>query len=175
MSLELELKPLAEFTAADHAGLAALRGEIEFGLPPTTWMPLDQTPWRVLGWDDGRIVSHVGIMDRTIAVGGVPVHVAGIRSVMTLPSVRGRGYASCAMTRAAEFIDAEMPKAEHGLLLCLDVRVPLYARLGWSIVPSRTVFEQPEGPTASQVNTMVKPFRGRPWPAGEVDLQGLPW
>lgn len=171
----VEVKRWADFTEADRAGFYALRGEIEFGLPPTTWMPMPETPWRVLLWEDERLVSHVSVMERTISVGGQPVHVAGIRSVMTLPAARGRGYASRLMERAAELIRDELPQAEHGLLLCLDIRVPLYARLGWRVVEAPTYFEQPEGRTRSQVNTMVKPFRGKPWPLGEVDLRGLPW
>lgn len=175
MPTTIELKKLADFTPAEHAALDDLRGEITFGLPPTTWLPMELTPWRVLVWDDDRMVSHVGIMERTIEVGGRPVHVAGIRSVMTRPSQRGRGLASQAMERAQRFVDDSLPRAEHGLLLCLDVRVPLYSRLGWSVVPDRTIYDQPEGPTVSPVNTMVRPFRGRPWPQGEVNLKGLPW
>jgi GNAT superfamily N-acetyltransferase len=173
--LRVELRPLSAFTSRETEQLASLRDEIEFGLPPTTWLPPADTPWRVLVWQDDLLVSHVGIMERTIHVGGRPVHVAGIRSVMTRPAQRGRGYASAGMVRAAQYVADELPRAEHGLLLCLDIRVPLYSRLGWTVVPARTYFEQPEGRTASLVNTMVKPFRGRPWPPGEIDLQGLPW
>jgi GNAT superfamily N-acetyltransferase len=175
MAVRIEVRPLAEFTAREHAALDELRSHIEFGLPPTTWLPGEQTPIRVLLWEDDRLVRHVGIMERTIEVGGQPVHVAGIRSVMTLPSHQGKGYASQAMARAAEYVAESMPQAEHGLLCCLDIRVPLYSRLGWSVIPDRTIYEQPEGPTVCPVNVMVKPFRGRPWPGGEVNLKGLPW
>lgn len=171
----IEFRPLASFTEHDHAQLASLREEIDFALPPTTWMPTGETPWRVLVWQNGHLVSHVGIMERTILVAGAPVHVAGIRSVMTRPALRGKGYASMGMTRAAQYIADEMPRAEHGLLLCLDIRVPLYERLGWLIVREPTYYDQPEGRTRGPVNTMVRPFRGRPWPPGEIDLQGLPW
>jgi len=171
----IAVKRWSDFTDEDRAGFDALREQITFGLPPTTWTPMEETPWRVLLWEDGRLVSHVSVMDRTIQVGGRPVHVAGIRSVMTLPEARGRGYASQLMARAAELIPREIPSAEHGLLLCLDIRVPLYSRLGWRVVDAPTYFEQPEGRTRSQVNTMVKPFKDKPWPAGEVDLCGLPW
>jgi GNAT superfamily N-acetyltransferase len=171
----LELKNLADFTPEDHAALKDLQEQITFGLPPTTWTPGELTPWRVLLWEDDRLISHVGILERTIDVGSQPVHVAGIRSVMTRPTHRGQGYASQAMTRAADFIAESLPHAEHGLLCCLDIRVPLYRSLGWSVIPDRTIYDQPEGPTVCPVNIMVKPFRGIPWPAGEVNLKGLPW
>jgi GNAT superfamily N-acetyltransferase len=175
VATRIEVRELSAFGDREHAGLDDLRALIEFGLPPTTWLPSEDTPWRVLLWEDDLLVSHVGVMERTIDVGGQPVHVAGIRSVMTRPSHRGKGYASQAMDRTAAFIADELPKVEHGLLVCLDTRVPLYSRLGWQVVPDRVVYEQPQGLTANPVNTMVKPFRGRPWPAGEVNLKGLPW
>lgn len=175
MAVRIEVRELASFDEHTNAEFEVLRSQIEFGLPPTTWYPGELTPIRVLLWEDDRLVSHIGIMERIIEVGGRPVHVAGVRSVMTLPSHQGRGYASQAMTRTAEYIAESMPQAEHGLLCCLDRRVPLYSRLGWSVIPDRTVYEQPEGPTVCPVNIMVKPFRGKPWPGGEVDLKGLPW
>jgi GNAT superfamily N-acetyltransferase len=173
--IRIDVKELSAFTPQDHAALDGLREHIEFGLPPTTWTPGEETPWRVLLWEDDQLVSHVGILERTIDVGGQSVHVAGIRSVMTRPTHRGKGFASQAMTRAAEHIATSMPQAEHGLLCCLDIRVPLYRSLGWSVIPDRTIYAQPEGPTVCPVNIMVKPFRGKPWPAGEVNLKGLPW
>ena len=59
--------------------------------------------------------------------------------------------------------------------MCLDKRVPLYSRLGWELVRERTVFAQPHGEQVNEINTMVRPFRDRPWPGGPVDLRGLPW
>ena len=88
---------------------------------------------------------------------------------------RGRGYASTAMARAADFIENELPRAEFGLLLCIDKRIALYQRAGWQLVTDRVRFEQPEGTVDCPVNVMVRPFRGRAWPAGDVDLRGLPW
>lgn len=155
--------------------MAALRATIDFGLPPTTWLPTATTPWRILTWDGERLVNHLAIMGRTIAVGDADVHVAGIRSVMTLPEMRGRGVASAAMRRAAEHIEREMLDARFGVLFCLDIRVPLYRGVGWEVVDVPTFMDQPEGRTRSTINTMVKSFRGEPWPPGEIDIRGLPW
>ena len=171
----IEVRHLSDFTERDHEQLAALRGEIDFGIPPHTWTASEDTPWRVLLWDGDRLASHVGILEREIRVGEAPLTVAGIRSVMTLPALRGRGYASMAVSLANEFIAAELPRSEFALLICLDTRVSLYRRLGYEVVREQTVFEQPSGPAINPINTMVRPFRGRPWPPGRVDLRGLPW
>jgi GNAT superfamily N-acetyltransferase len=171
----LEVRHLSDFTARDHEQLAALRSEVDFGIPPHTWTASEDTPWRVLLWDGERLASHVGILEREIRVGREPVTVAGIRSVMTLPALRGRGYASRAVSLASAFIADELPKSEFALLICLDTRVPLYRRLGYEVVREPTVFEQPSGPAVNPINTMVRPFRGRTWPSGRVDLRGLPW
>lgn len=173
--MNIELRNLSSFGDREHDQLAKLRAEIDFEIPPKIWTLAEDTPWRVLVWEEDRLIGHVGVLSREIAVGGQPLVVAGIRSVMTLPAARGRGVASSAMTRAAQFIADDLVDVEHGLLLCLDKRVALYGRLGWTVASDPTTFEQPDGPTRCAINTMVRPFRGNPWPAGPIDLRGLPW
>jgi hypothetical protein len=80
-----------------------------------------------------------------------------------------------ALSLANDFVAGELPKSEFALLICLDTRVALYRRLGYELVREPTVFEQPGGPAVNPINTMVRPFRGRAWPSGRVDLCGLPW
>jgi GNAT superfamily N-acetyltransferase len=152
-----------------------LRREIDFGTPPYVWTPPEERPWRFMVWEDGRLVSHVGVLERTIRVGGEPLHVAGVYSVMTRPADRGRGYASAALERAAAFMRDELGRAGHGLLLCIDERLPFYRRLGWERLSDPVLFEQPGGRLVNEINTMVLPLRGRSWPGGAVDLCGLPW
>ena len=43
--------------------------------------------------DDGRIVAHLRIWDRTLRVRGVDLLATGIGSLCTHPNLRGRGYA----------------------------------------------------------------------------------
>src|SRR5579862_7969173 len=60
---------------------------------------------RVLAWDDSdELVSHVGVFLREGTSDGENVRIGGIGGVMTLPSARGRGYASSAMRAAQEFL-----------------------------------------------------------------------
>src|SRR5919201_374114 len=173
--MRIDLRLFGELTAGERTALDGLRSEIDFGTPPYLWEPAEARPWRFLVWDGERLVSHVGVLQRTVRVGGQPLHVAGVYSVMTRPCDRGRGYAGAALERAEAFMHQELPRAEHGLLMCIDERLPFYRRLGWRRVADRVVFDQPAGRHVSEINTMTLPLRGRDWPPGEVDLCGLPW
>jgi GNAT superfamily N-acetyltransferase len=173
--MRIDLRHVAELTESENDALASLRAEVDFGVPPYQWTPPAERPWRFLVWEDERLVTHVGVLDREVAVGGQPLHVAGVYSVMTRPADRGKGYASAALRRATEFMRDEIPKAEHGMLICLDTRLAFYGHLGWQRVEAPVAFDQPGGRQVNEINTMVLPLRGRPWPAGDVDLRGLPW
>jgi GNAT superfamily N-acetyltransferase len=174
--VRIELRRYEELTEAEGRALAELRSEIDFGTPPYEWTPASERPWRFLVWEGDRLVTHVGVLDRTIQVGGEPRHVAGVYAVMTRPADRGKGYASAALRRAADFMRDELPRAEHGLLVCIDERLPFYGRLGWQRIDAPVAFDQPGGRRqVNEINTMVLPLRGKAWPAGDVDLRGLPW
>src|SRR4051812_2221026 len=118
--MRIELRRYEALTEHEHAALADLRTEIDFGTPPYVWTPPEQRPWRFLVWEGERLVTHVGVMERTIRVGGQPLHVGGIYAVMTRPADRGKGHASAALQRAAAFMRDELASAEHGLLVCID-------------------------------------------------------
>ncbi|MER3457502.1 MAG: hypothetical protein C4309_01560, partial [Chloroflexota bacterium] len=49
---------------------------------------------------DGRIVSHVELLDMPVRYGDTIIHVAAISGVATLPAWRGRGLASALMEQA---------------------------------------------------------------------------
>ena len=64
----------------------------------------------------------------------------------------------------------------HGILLCKPQLEPLYAHLGWSPIVGEVTFTEPD--RARQpvpLLVMVRPLTGEPWPAGNVDLAGLPF
>src|SRR5919204_6264336 len=102
--MRIGLRLFGELTAGERTALDGLRSEIDFGTPPYLWEPAEARPWRFLVWDGERLVSHVGVLERTVRVGGQPLHVAGVYSVMTRPCDRGRGYAGAALERAEAVI-----------------------------------------------------------------------
>lgn len=135
------------------------------------WRPKDL---HFLLEDDGRVVSHVGLLRHAVTAGGRSVEVAGVGGVVTVPGAQGHGYAQRGMRHAAEFFCREWG-VEFGLLFCRDALVAFYERLGWQLVEAPVRIEQPDGPVESSMNVMVLPCDGRPWPEGEVRLQSFPW
>ena len=135
------------------------------------WRPKD---YHFITEEDGRPLSHVGVLKTTVRVGGLEVTVGGVGAVATRPEAQGRGYVHAGMRRAAAFMCEDL-KAEAGMLFCLGRLRPFYARQGWQLVEDETEFEQPSGPMVSPYRVMVLPCGGFTWPAGRVEVPGLPW
>lgn len=170
----IEVQHIDALSEDDVARIMALRSRIDFAVPDYVWTPWGEKKWRVLVWAGDELVSHVGILERVVRVGGQPVRVAGLYTVMTAPEWRGKGLASDALRAAADFMRASL-EAEFGLLLCPDARLPFYRALGWRPVEASVVFDQPAGKTVSALNAMYLPLREAEWPAGTLDFCGPPW
>ena len=130
--------------------------------------------WNVWLRSGDEIVSHVGIVDRTITVGGRPLRVGGVGAVATASEWRRRGYARQLMEAAAAFLRDEL-HVPAGLLICGEETAPYYGRLGWQTVPGPLLIDQPQGKVAMSAEIMVLLFDETPWPAGTIDLCGLPF
>ncbi|WXG44862.1 MAG: GNAT family N-acetyltransferase [Promethearchaeati archaeon SRVP18_Atabeyarchaeia-1] len=86
---------------------------------------------------DGRIVSHVQLVDRRLKVGaGVDLRVAGIANVATLKDHRGSGISTRLLTHA---LDIARQKGFNSSALFTGARIPahrIYVRLGFTDVYS---------------------------------------
>ena len=85
--------------------------------------------------EDGRIVAHLRIWDRTLRVRGADLLAAGIGSLCTHPDFRGRGLAQALMR------DSERHFFEAGYdlgLLFTIIGTPFYEALGWIPIPLPT-------------------------------------
>ena len=162
----------AERGEMDRAVNAAFAAEVDGGDNDYVWV--ESNDWHVLVVEAGQIVSHVAIVERTVTVAGQPVRVGGVGAVATLPEMQGRGLASAAMRRAAEFMLNPLDM-DFGLLVCAPGTVPLYHRLGWQQVAGPLLVEQPQGKVIFRDVTMILPCRKQVWPEGVIDLCGLPW
>ena len=130
--------------------------------------------WHVVVRSEGRYVCHAAITERAAMAGGEPVRLAGIGNLMTPPAWRRRGLAAAAMREAAAFM-RDTPRVEFGLLLCSAGLVPWYCKLGWRHVNAPLTFDQPSGRVRWDEEVMVLACTDRAWPAGPIDLCGLPW
>lgn len=165
----IEVKRDDALTPEERAAVEAWTGTV-FGPQPYVISPME---WRVMLWADGQLVSHVGIVRRTVDVGGQPVGVGGIGWVGTLEERRMGGLASRTMRRAQELI-AELG-VDFGLLVTGERTAPFYEKLGWRIVPGPLTFDQPAGKVTWPGVAMARPVRRRDWPGGPIDLRGLLW
>lgn len=148
-------------------------GENIFGVAAhqLRWRPKDL---HFVLYSDGQPVSHAGILRRVVRVNGDPVTVGGVGGVVTVPEAQRRGFAGRLMKHAARFIELEW-KVDAGLLFCLPPMVAYYEALGWQILDSEVLIEQPSGRVGMPMQVMVLPLGGRSWPPGTVELQSLPW
>ncbi|MEA3439725.1 MAG: GNAT family N-acetyltransferase [Chloroflexota bacterium] len=137
----------------------------------TVWSSVD---WHILLWVGNQLVSHAEIVEREISVRGEKVLVGGIGGVVTRPQWRHRGLASTAMEVAQSYICGEL-NLEFGLLMCDETVVSFYEKLGWEVVKSLLVFDQPTGKVAFEDTVMVYGCGSKIWPDGRIDVQGPPW
>jgi hypothetical protein len=148
-------------------------GENIFGVEDMlySWRPKN---WHFITEEDGRVVSHVGVLETKVYAGGYEVTVGGVGGVVTVPEAQGRRHVHAAMRRAAEFMREQL-KAEFGMLFCLTRLAPFYAAQGWRLVEETIEFEQPTGKVVSPFHVMILPCGERAWPEGKVEVGGLPW
>ncbi|MDD4870131.1 MAG: GNAT family N-acetyltransferase [Kiritimatiellae bacterium] len=137
----------------------------------TKWAEPD---WRLIIKEDGGISCSLEIIEREVLSGGCRCRVAGIGNLMTPVQYRGKGLAGIAMRKAMEFIDQKLQIA-HGFLLCSESLVKYYAALGWKQVLAPVFYTQPSGRLQWHECAMVYFIEEKPWPPGEIDLQGYPW
>jgi aminoglycoside 2'-N-acetyltransferase I len=162
----------AERQEMDRAVDAAFEADYNGQPDPVVWV--QSNDWHVLVYEQGRIVSHVAIVERTVLVDDQPVRVGGIGAVATLPEMQGRGLAGAAMRRAAEFMRATL-QLDFGLLFCDAGMLPLYQHLGWQRVAVAVLIDQPQGKVPFHEMTMFLPCQKQNWPEGIIDICGLPW
>jgi GNAT superfamily N-acetyltransferase len=146
--------------------------------------------------EDGRLVASAGMVIAEVEVGGRRFPVVGLGGVIVNARYRGRGLgrrvveAAVARARAwawaRELEPADPPgrslagppagQPEFVMLFCLPDRVGLYRRLGFVEVADEVRVGQPVGDAAMPLRTMWRALReGAQWPAGPVDVLGLPF
>src|SRR5581483_6927031 len=77
---------------------------------------------------DGRLVAHLRIYDRTLYLGGARLRVAGVGNVITDRTERGRGWAG----QLLEGVLAALPGEGYPYSLLWTHLPALYARYGWA-------------------------------------------
>lgn len=126
--------------------------------------------------DGDEVVGQVGIVLRSIECGGVSVDIAGIQSLAVSPRIRGGMLAWALMRRSMK--EARKRGVLFGLLFCIPSLEPLYAAMKWERIDVITTMRDGEGrvvPIPGKNIAMVLKLAGRPFPEGDIDLQGPDW
>ena len=125
MTFELLTVPSSQMTATQANEVIALCSEV-FQLDYAYYMNLCPNRVHVLGYVDGRLVSHALWLDRPLRIGEGPWFVSAyVEGVATHANCQERGYGSAVMRR----LQAEIAGYDLG---ALSPAVPeWYGRLGW--------------------------------------------
>ena len=130
--------------------------------------------WFVLGRLGCRLVSQVGVVDRTIQVAGQSLAIGGIGGVATHPDFQRRGFAAILLQAAKD----EMIRRggyDFAMLFCDPKKIPYYAKNGFRQVHNPIYIHQSVGRVLFEDHQMVLQLSGKPWPEGDVDVNGPPW
>jgi predicted N-acetyltransferase YhbS len=147
-------------------------------------------PWGVIGeelaWrdktrhvgaraDDGTLVAIAGAVLADVAVADRErFPVVGIGGVFVAREHRGRGLVRRLMERVLEI--APRMGADRAMLFCRRELVGMYARFGFRELDARVTAGQPQGRIVMPMAAMWRPLHeGVTWPAGAVELDGLPF
>lgn len=133
--------------------------------------------WSLYSEDNDRIISHVGVVDRSIRVGDKVVRIAGMQNVFVSPEFRGKGFCdalmNAAMVKAAEY------GFDFGLLFCIPDIEKVYERSGWIKLPPSSILvadeSGKEGVLPGKNIAMYFPLKLSAFPVGDIHLQGNDW
>ena len=123
-----------------------------------------------------RWLGQVGIIERQITCGGVPVRVAGIQSLAVAPDWRRSGLSQRLMTAAMQ--EARRRGMGFGLLFCVPELEGFYARMGWRRIDRAVAMRDAAGrpvPLTAKNISMELALAGDPLPPGPIDLEGRDW
>jgi predicted N-acetyltransferase YhbS len=169
----MELVELAELGEADWAEL--IDGERQ------PWGPGEGLQWREkdrhlgLRAEDGRLLAVCGAVVAEVEVEGSGAFgVVGLGSLFVTRSERESGLASRLFAPLLELAGELGP--DRAMLFCRAELVPFYRRMAFAEIAAPVWADQPGGQVEMPIAAMWRALRtGADWPAGRVDVQGLPF
>ena len=107
-------------------------------------------------------------------VGSGKVWVAGVGGMATNPKHQHKGYGSALLKATETFMRDEL-QVSFGLLICADATRPFYELAGWQFAADVLYHKQVDQRRIMHTSVMILQLKNQAWPAGEIDLCGLPW
>jgi len=127
--------------------------------PPNPGIPAhghdpDLNPIAMVMTVDGRVVSSLAILSKSIVHGGVRFAASGLSAVVTDQALRGRGYGHQLVVAGKEAIRAS--GADLGIFTCDAPLVGFYEAAGWEPLPETVLIGgTPEAPLPSDLFAKV--------------------
>jgi GNAT superfamily N-acetyltransferase len=175
MPAEFRLQRAEDITSEEIAALRQLHVESFAGIPGLTSISTEWSSpeWRITTWEADKPLSNIGIVLRRGTIAGREVDIGGIGAVATLPSERPRGLASQGLAQAMEFLHDH--GASFGLLVCREMMLPFYGRLGWRSYTDPVFVMRFGERVRFDLSPVMVIELGEARVEGEIDLCGPPW
>lgn len=177
--LQIRFIPQADITPALHREIdeldrLAFSDEHPDADPEFSTIQWATPDWMGLGFLQGMIVTQLCLPKREILVDDEKVRVAGVGGMATHPDFQHQGLGSALLKSTEIFMRADlwMP---FGLLICADETRPFYERSRWQFASDFLYYNQQSQRRLLKTCVMILQLTDRVWPAGEIDLCGLPW
>lgn len=162
---ELTDRDWADVVAGEHEPFGREGGEL-------AWREKDRH--FALRGDDGRLLALGATMNVAVEVAGARFEVVGLGGVIVTPSERGRGLMAEVVQPVLSLAREMGP--DHAMLFCRRPLAPVYGRLGFVEIADPVWARQPRGAVEMPLPAMWRPLQaGATWPAGRVDVLGLPF
>lgn len=133
--------------------------------------------YRVFREKNGKIISHIAVIDRTIAIGNEQIHVASIQSVFVLPEYRGKDI--CEEMLSLLLKEAFHRDFDFSLLGCIPGLKKFYQRFGFEKINDRQIVLTDEYGKKHKIGEeeamMWRPVCRDNFPLGDIDLNGDKW
>jgi predicted N-acetyltransferase YhbS len=123
--------------------------------------------------DDGRLAAAVGATVGSVTVGGEKFDVVGLGALIIRCDARERGLTQPLFDAVLDLALRLGP--DRAMLFCQPTLAPLYARRKYEILHAVVTVAQPGGKLVMPLATMWRALRSTTWPAGDVEVDGLPF
>ncbi|HMD51340.1 MAG TPA: GNAT family N-acetyltransferase [Solirubrobacteraceae bacterium] len=123
----------------------------------------------------GALVAVAGAVVATVEIeGGEAFEVVGLGSLIVTRSARGQGLMSRLLGPLLELASEIGPA--RAMLFCRPPLVAVYRELDFAVIAGPVFAEQPGGRVQVPMTAMWRALHGSPgWPAGRVEVHGLPF
>ncbi len=150
----------------------------------------EQAPWGAVGealeWqpkdrrlgirdEDGRLVATAGTVLAEVSVtGAAPFQVVGLGGLFVTKRARGTGLLERLAGPLIELAQGLGP--EFAMLFCRPELLARYRALDFTEIEGPVWVQQPQGPIEMPMPSMWRALHGGGvWPAGRVEVHGLPF